>query len=134
MMGGIPGGGRGPMGGFRGMPQQAQGMPQRPGALMQASAPPMPGTAAFARGGAAFIDGGGSASSGRADDIPAVLSPGEYVVDAETVALLGDGSSKAGAEKLDQLREAVRRHKGGALARGRISPDAKPATSYLGAR
>ena len=30
--------------------------------------------------------------TGRSDDIPAVLSDGEYVIDSESVALLGDGS------------------------------------------
>ena len=98
------------------------------GALMQASAPPQPTTGAFARGG---VTGPGT---GRSDDIPAVLSDGEYVIDAETVALLGDGSSKAGAKKLDELRARVPQHKGGALARGHISPDAKPAMSYIGGR
>jgi hypothetical protein len=82
----------------------------------------------YARGG---VSGPGH---GREDAIPAVLSDGEYVIDAETVALLGDGSSKAGAQKLDQMRQQIRRHKGGALARGQISPDAKPAIAYTGGR
>jgi hypothetical protein len=50
--------------------------------------------------------------TGRSDDIPAVLSDGEYVFDAETVALLGDGSNRAGAKKLDDLRVKVRKLKG----------------------
>ena len=113
--GGMPGGamGRGPMG-------------NQTGAL--AAMAQQNGRAPFARGG---VTGPGT---GRSDDIPAVLSDGEYVIDAETVALLGDGSSKAGAQKLDELRARVRQHKGGALARGKISPDAKPALSYLGGR
>lgn len=73
--------------------------------------------------------------SGREDKIPALLSNDEYVIDAETVALLGDGSPEHGAKKLDQFREQVRAHKGKALARGKISPDARPAIAYLkGAR
>ena len=95
--------------------------------------------AAFARGGST---GGTShkprtefavhgAGTGRSDDIPAVLSDGEYVMDAETVALLGDGSSKAGAEKLDQLRVNLRRHKGANLAKGRFSVNAKSPEKYL---
>jgi len=71
------------------------------------------------------------AGTGRSDDIPAVLSDGEYVMDAETVALLGDGSSKAGAEKLDQLRVNLRRHKGANLAKGRFSVNAKSPEKYL---
>jgi len=69
--------------------------------------------------------------TGRSDDIPAVLSDGEYVIDAETVALLGDGSSKAGAKKLDDLRVKVRKHKGKKLAQGRFSANAKDPEAYL---
>lgn len=38
----------------------------------------------------------------------AMLSPDEYVMDAFTVAALGNGSSDAGAEKLDDFRKALR--------------------------
>lgn len=38
----------------------------------------------------------------------AMLSPDEYVMDAFTVAALGNGSSDAGAEKLDEFRKALR--------------------------
>jgi hypothetical protein len=69
--------------------------------------------------------------TGRSDDIPAVLSDGEYVIDAETVALLGDGSSKAGAKKLDDLRVKIRKHKGQRLSQGRFSSDAKKPEAYL---
>jgi hypothetical protein len=72
---------------------------------------------------------------GREDRIPALLSDGEYVFDAETVSMLGDGSSDAGAKKLDRMREQIRKHKAGGLARGRMSPDAKDPARYLhGAR
>lgn len=77
---------------------------------------------------ARLMRGGGS---GRDDTIPARLSDGEYVMDAETVALLGDGSTKAGAARLDEMRAQVRRHKGRALARGKFSPNARAAASYL---
>jgi len=69
--------------------------------------------------------------TGRSDDIPAVLSDGEYVIDAETVALLGDGSSKAGAKKLDELRVKVRKHKGKNLAKGKFSVNAKSPEKYM---
>ena len=69
--------------------------------------------------------------TGRSDDIPAVLSDGEYVIDAETVALLGDGSSKAGAQRLDDLRVRIRKHKGRKLSQGRFSSDAKNPEAYL---
>lgn len=69
--------------------------------------------------------------TGRSDEIPAMLSDGEYVIDAETVALLGDGSSKAGADLLDQFRVNVRKDKGRKLARGEFSADAKRPEQYL---
>ena len=37
-----------------------------------------------------------------------LLSDGEYVIDAPTVAALGDGSTAAGARRLDKFRKAVR--------------------------
>jgi hypothetical protein len=87
-------------------------------------------TVQAARGGplSSYVQGGGT---GRSDSINAKLSDGEYVIDAETVALLGDGSSKAGAERLDQFRANIRKQKGKALSRGQISPDAKNPEHYL---
>lgn len=73
----------------------------------------------------------GGAGTGRSDSISAQLSDGEYVMDAETVALLGDGSSKAGAKRLDQFRANIRKQKGSALAKGKFSPDAKRPEQYL---
>ena len=88
---------------------------------------------AKARGGAlsqiAYMARG--SGSGRDDTIDAKLSDGEYVFDAETVALLGDGSSKMGAQRLDSMRQEIRKQKGKALARGKFSPDAKSPLSYL---
>lgn len=75
-----------------------------------------------------FVKGGGT---GRSDEINAKLSDGEYVIDAETVAMIGDGSSKAGAKKLDEMRAKIRQHKGKALAKGKFSPDAKSPLTYL---
>lgn len=69
--------------------------------------------------------------TGRSDEIPARLSDGEYVMDAETVSMLGDGSTDAGAKKLDQMREKLRSHKGKTLARGKFSPNAKDPMEYL---
>lgn len=71
------------------------------------------------------------AGTGRSDEIPALLSDGEYVFDAETVALLGDGSTKAGADALDQFRVNIRKHKGAKLAKGNFSPNAKAPEHYL---
>lgn len=87
----------------------------------------------MAQGGAlaaagALMSGGGS---GRDDVIDAKLSDGEYVMDAETVALLGDGSNKEGARRLDKMRTQLRQHKGKTLARGQFSPNAKSPLAYL---
>ena len=69
--------------------------------------------------------------TGRSDEIPAMLSDGEYVIDAETVAFLGDGSPKAGAKRLDDFRVQIRKHKGRNLAKGKISHDAKRPEKYM---
>lgn len=95
--------------------------------------PQLPGTPKLAMGGglnqvARFARGSGS---GRADTINARLSDGEYVMDAETVAMLGDGSSDEGARRLDAMREQLRKHKGRALAKGKFSPNAKSPLSYI---
>jgi len=72
----------------------------------------------------------GGPGTGQSDDIPTMLSDGEYVIDADTVAALGDGSSKAGAQILDKFREEIRRHKRSAPA-DRIPPKAKNPLAYL---
>jgi hypothetical protein len=92
-----------------------------------------PTTANVARGGALravanFTRGSGD---GRADTVDARLSDGEYVIDAETVALLGDGSNEEGARRLDKMRQEIRMHKGKALAKGKFSPAAKSPLNYL---
>lgn len=88
---------------------------------------------AKARGGAlsrvAYLARG--SGSGRADTIDARLSDGEYVVDAETVAMLGDGSTSAGARRLDEMRNNIRKQKGRALAKGKFSPNAKSPLAYI---
>ena len=75
-----------------------------------------------------YVKGGGT---GTSDSIPAVLSDGEYVIDAQTVSMLGNGSSDAGADKLDKMREEVRKHKGSVLAKGKFAPEAKSPLSYM---
>jgi hypothetical protein len=88
----------------------------------------------MARGGLVHYMRGGNVTGlgdGRQDLIPAMLSDGEYVIDAETVALLGNGSSKAGADALDRFRVNLRKHKGKQLARGGFSSNAKSPINYL---
>lgn len=74
-----------------------------------------------------MIDGEGG---GQDDNVPAMLSPSEYVMDADVVAALGDGNPSEGARKLDEFRERIRRHKRGAPS-SKIPPKAKPLESYL---
>jgi hypothetical protein len=69
--------------------------------------------------------------TGRSDDIPARLSDGEYVIDAETVALLGDGSGSAGAKRLDEMRSNMRKHKAKNLMKGGFSHKAKSPAAYM---
>lgn len=60
----------------------------------------------FARGGGIghLIQGAGD---GTSDDIPAMLSDGEYVIPAAAVSALGNGSNKAGAKKLDAFKSNI---------------------------
>lgn len=70
-------------------------------------------------------------SAGGQDDVIDIkAAPGEYVIDAEIVAALGDGNTAAGVRKLDGMRHNIRKHKrGGALSQ--IAPKAKPIDRYL---
>lgn len=60
------------------------------------------------------VQGGGD---GMSDSVPATIdgqqdllaSVDEYMIDAPTVAMIGNGSSDAGAKKLDKMREEVRK-------------------------
>lgn len=69
---------------------------------------------------------------GTSDSIPARLANGEYVMDAQLVSMLGNGDNSAGAKRLDEFRKNVRAHKGSALAKGKMAPDAKPLHKYMG--
>ena len=75
-----------------------------------------------------YVKGEGT---GRSDDIPALLSDGEYVMDAESVALLGDGSGDAGARQLDEMRQNLRKHKATNLQKGGFSHKAKQPHQYM---
>jgi hypothetical protein len=117
----------------QGMPQQGMmpqqlGMPSpmRKGGLPDFSNVPMTmGRMDFRRGSAVHGEG-----DGQSDDIPAMLADGEYVIDAETVAQIGNGSTKAGAQALDKFRESIRTHKRSAPV-NKIPPKTKALTSYL---
>jgi hypothetical protein len=62
--------------------------------------------------------------TGQSDDIPAMLHDGDYVADADLVASLGDGSSKAGAEALEKFRQQIPHQQsaqGGAVVPAKIA-------------
>jgi hypothetical protein len=89
-----------------------------------------PGIASMAKGGMPprFLSGGGD---GMSDDIkatingkqPARLADGEFVVPADVVSHLGNGSSKAGAKQLYSMMDKVRHARTGNKKQGKqINP------------
>ena len=48
-----------------------------------------------------------------ANQRPVAVSPGEYIVPADVVSGLGDGSSNAGAEELNGMLDRVRQERTG---------------------
>ena len=116
-------------------PELGQGLPQARGGYQRggeydywsqnADVPrAAPSVAASGR----YVKGEGT---GRSDDIPARLSDGEYVMDSESVALLGDGSGDAGAKRLDEMRRNLRKHKSEKLSEGGFSHKAKQPHQYM---
>ncbi len=77
---------------------------------------------------------GGEVEDGRSDRVPALLSPGEYVIDAESVSMLGNGSSEAGAAMLDRLRQQIRKHKAQRMREGEMSAPARTPMRYMEGR
>lgn len=76
-----------------------------------------------------YLDGPGD---GMSDSIPATiegeqpaaLADGEYVLSADVVSHIGNGSSKAGAKKLDGMMANIRKARTGTTAQGKqIDPD-----------
>jgi hypothetical protein len=88
------------------------------------------GIASMAKGGMPprFLSGGGD---GMSDDIPATingkqparLADGEFVIPADVVSHLGNGSSKAGAKQLYSMMDKVRTARTGNKKQGKeINP------------
>jgi len=110
------------------------GMPSADNALRSLSQPAfnegaVGGMQSFAQGGIArFLSGGGD---GMSDDIPARingkqearLADGEFVIPADVVSHLGNGSSKAGAKQLYSMMDKVRSARTGTKKQGKqINP------------
>ena len=85
----------------------------------------------FSEGGASmanrYVKGDGD---GTSDSIPAMLANGEFVIPADVVSNLGNGSNDSGAKILDEFLRVIREHKTKHDAR-RLPPDSKGPLSYL---
>lgn len=68
---------------------------------------------------------------GQSDDIDAKLSNGEYVMDAHTVSLLGNGSNEAGAKRLDEMRANLRKSAAKSMSKGKQFMHVKNPEHYL---
>lgn len=88
-----------------------------------ASAHPMGEPEFYSEGGLnnRYIKGEGD---GTSDSIPAMVADSEFVMPADVVAALGNGSSDAGASKLDQMVQQIRKR-----ARS-TAPDELPPTAH----
>lgn len=89
----------------------------------------MGGPVSFAQGGQNYLDGHGD---GMSDSIPATiegkrparLADGEFVIPADVVSHLGNGSSKAGAKRLYDMLHKVRKARTGNPKQGKeINPN-----------
>ena len=72
----------------------------------------------------------GGPGTGQSDDIPTMLSDGEFVIPADVVSHLGDGSSKAGAEALYKMMEEIRKRDRSTPA-DKLPPKAKSPLEYM---
>lgn len=78
----------------------------------------------------AFEGGVNGTDGGQSDLVSVMVSPGEYVMDAESVSALGDGNTAAGIAKLDELRAQLRAQKRSA-PNDEIPPQAQGPLSYM---
>jgi hypothetical protein len=68
---------------------------------------------------------------GQSDDIPAMLADGEFVFPADVVAALGNGSTKAGSDKLYEMMHSIRAHHRSAKPQDLPPPAKKSPLDYL---
>ena len=85
----------------------------------------------YSEGGASmanrYVKGRGD---GTSDSIPAMLANGEFVIPADVVSGLGNGSNDSGAKVLDEFLSTIRQHKQKHKT-NKLPPDSKGALSYL---
>ena len=74
-----------------------------------------------------FVQGGGT---GTSDSVPAMLANGEFVLPADIVSGLGNGSNDAGAKVLDEFLKVIRAHKQSNNPK-ELPPDSKGPLGYL---
>jgi len=110
-------------GGRRGFGRQAFGAQ----GMAHGGAAPSQGALAHASNASRHVNGPGD---GTSDSIAARLADGEYVLSADVVGAIGNGSNNAGAKKLDALMHNIRKHK--ATGNGKLPPDTKPLHTYMG--
>lgn len=77
--------------------------------------------------GSTYIQGRGD---GTSDQIPAMVANSEYVLPADIVSALGNGSSDSGADILDQFIQAIRAHKH-SNPPDELPPESKGPLEYL---
>jgi hypothetical protein len=70
---------------------------------------------------------------GQSDDIPAMLADGEFVIPADVVAALGNGSTKAGSDKLYDMMHSIRAEHRSADPKS-LPPPAKSPLDYISKR
>ncbi len=68
---------------------------------------------------------------GQSDDIPAMLADGEFVFPADVVAALGNGSTKAGSDKLYEMMHSIRAYHRSAKPEDLPPPAKKSPLDYL---
>lgn len=67
---------------------------------------------------------------GTSDSVPAMLANGEFVIPADVVSSLGNGSSDGGSKVLDEFLQVIRKHKAD-HSPDKLPPDSKGALTYL---
>ena len=70
---------------------------------------------------------------GQSDDIPAMLADGEFVIPADVVSALGNGSTKAGSDKLYEMMHSIRKRARSTHVKD-LPPPAKSPLSYLSSK
>ena len=74
-----------------------------------------------------YVQGAGD---GTSDSIPAMLANGEFVIPADVVSKLGNGSNDAGANVLDEFLATIRTHAQNHDPK-KLPPESKGALAYL---